>query len=546
MNARRFLAGGYHPTTVGDKFKEGRYVALQKLGWGHFSVVWLVWDTAGGRVGALKIQKSAAKYSEAAQDEVEILEQLNKGAGGQQGTTMQASVESIVTLWDHFFHHGPNGKHMCMLFEVMGQSLLSLIKRYDYKGVPIPVVKRIAKDTAVGLDYMHRVCQLIHTDLKPENVLMCLTAEDEAKMHELGRRAYVAQTKRDAEKPQSQPAGGGAAAPKSKKALARARQRQRQKERQAALGAVAQPGGAAEPDEVLVDDPDDDEAGGDAAEAAPQPAPEVVPAAAAPAAVGRRMLASPGQLFELLGGAAHASQCVRPALCSVCGLAAAAAAVGTEADGCALQPEPQLGNVTEQGNSGDPLAELAVLFRPDYTKWDPAQFRVKLADMGTACWVTKHFTDDIQTREYRCPEVILGAKYGTPVDMWSMACLVFELACGDQLFDPRSGDNYEKDEDHLAQVIELLGRFPKSLSTRGKYASDFFNRKGELRHVKKLNYWPLVDILNEKYEMEDDEAKPLADFLAPMLQYHADRRVTAEVVLQHTWLQQAERTQPEV
>ena len=48
----------------------------------------------------------------------------------------------------------------------------------------------------------------------------------------------------------------------------------------------------------------------------------------------------------------------------------------------------------------------------------------------------------------------------------------------------RSGDNYEKDEDHLAQFIELLGRFPKALSTRGKYASEFFNRKGELRHIR--------------------------------------------------------------
>ena len=32
----------------------------------------------------------------------------------------------------------------------------------------------------------------------------------------------------------------------------------------------------------------------------------------------------------------------------------------------------------------------------------------KLADFGNACWVHKHFTEDIQTRQYRSPEVILG------------------------------------------------------------------------------------------------------------------------------------------
>jgi hypothetical protein len=39
--------------------------------------------------------------------------------------------------------------------------------------------------------------------------------------------------------------------------------------------------------------------------------------------------------------------------------------------------------------------------------------------------------------------------------------MLFEMATGDLLFDPRSGPNYERDEDHLAQAIELLGRMPR-------------------------------------------------------------------------------------
>ena len=40
-----YKRGGYHHITVGDVFHEGRYVTLRKLGWGHFSTVWLARDT---------------------------------------------------------------------------------------------------------------------------------------------------------------------------------------------------------------------------------------------------------------------------------------------------------------------------------------------------------------------------------------------------------------------------------------------------------------------------------------------------------------------
>ncbi|KAI4364225.1 hypothetical protein MLD38_020347 [Melastoma candidum] len=50
------------------------------------------------------------------------------------------------------------------------------------------------------------------------------------------------------------------------------------------------------------------------------------------------------------------------------------------------------------------------------------------------------------TRQYRCPEVSLGSKYSTSADLWSFACICFELTTGDVLFDPHSGEKFDRDE----------------------------------------------------------------------------------------------------
>lgn len=93
--------------------------------------------------------------------------------------------------------------------------------------------------------------------------------------------------------------------------------------------------------------------------------------------------------------------------------------------------------------------------------------QVKIVDLGNGCWTYHHFTPQIQTRQYRSPEVILGAEYGCSADMWSLACMIFELVTGDFLFDPRKGGSFDKNDDHLAQMVELLDQMPKTLALSG-------------------------------------------------------------------------------
>jgi serine/threonine-protein kinase SRPK3 len=83
-----------------------------------------------------------------------------------------------LQMFDSFFHHGQNGKHCVIAFEVLGKNLLSLIRRHDYRGIPLPVVRRITKQLLIGLEYLHSVCRIIHTDLKPENCVFSLTERE--------------------------------------------------------------------------------------------------------------------------------------------------------------------------------------------------------------------------------------------------------------------------------------------------------------------------------------------------------------------------------
>ena len=64
----------------------------------------------------------------------------------------------------------------------MGVNLLEIMKRYDYKGIPLPLVRRMTKQVLIGLDYLHRKCRIIHTDLKPENVIVALTKDELAEI----------------------------------------------------------------------------------------------------------------------------------------------------------------------------------------------------------------------------------------------------------------------------------------------------------------------------------------------------------------------------
>ncbi|THH13820.1 hypothetical protein EUX98_g9680, partial [Antrodiella citrinella] len=163
-----YNSGGYLPVKVRDTFKDGRYHVLRKLGWGHFSTVWLVKDTSENRHAAMKVVKSAGRYAETARDEIKLLRQVMDAKPGHVGR------DHVVSFLDSFQHVRSEDIHVCLVFEPLGENLLALIERHKALGVPVGLVKVIARQVLLGLQYLHDECDLVHTDIKPENIMVSI------------------------------------------------------------------------------------------------------------------------------------------------------------------------------------------------------------------------------------------------------------------------------------------------------------------------------------------------------------------------------------
>jgi serine/threonine-protein kinase SRPK3 len=69
----------------------------------------------------------------------------------------------VVKLLDSFMHTGPNGEHSCIVFEALGESVLKFQRRSESGRLSPEMVRSIARQILLGLDYLHRSCRLVHT-----------------------------------------------------------------------------------------------------------------------------------------------------------------------------------------------------------------------------------------------------------------------------------------------------------------------------------------------------------------------------------------------
>ena len=500
-----------------------RYIIKQKLGHGHESSCWLAFDIKFGNYVAIKIQNLESKNIDTTYDEVEILNEIGQHNFDEdwlkslreyykKEPLILTEIDSIehtnnIQLLNSFIHFGKNKKLFCVVFEIMGVNLLEIIKRYKYKGIPLPFVRIIVKQILIGLDFLHRICNVVHTDLKPENILVCLSKDELYTIQETGQFDVQQSTKRVYNN--------------NEKHLAKEKEIQaNQKENNSN-------------DMDLEEDDfnnDDEKFNGD-----------IIDNFNLEDLIERpRVLSVPKFNID------NSSEKLDENISNINIMEYSYDIHNYIKEKNRIMKDKKyrkklilknklISNAKTRKNKIEIIKKLNIEYNKENEEIDQ-NIKTKICNFSKALWLNQKIDEIIQTRQYRAPEIILGINYNATVDIWSLACIVFELATGDYLFNPINGENFSKEDDHLAKFIQILGKMPKNFCLSGTYSYKYFDKFGNLKRKKDINSNTIKDILIKNYFFKEDEAKALNDFLLPMLEYYPSKRATAKQMLGHPWL----------
>jgi serine/threonine-protein kinase SRPK3 len=378
-----------------------KYIVLAEIGHGAFSTVWISYNVNDRKYYAIKIIN--AEDFDYGEDEVELMRKMRN-----------EKCKYMTILIDDFVMTSDAGEHVCMVFEVLAGSVHSLMKYGEYvDGLPFKVVQEIVRQLLVGMDVLNRKVKVIHTDIKPENILLVGTNKKTKQiMEEFDKLAskYIHSKNK-----------------KKKPLVTRA--------------------------EEAVD-----------------------------------KLYSTIDFLQQEGGS-----------------------------------ESELDIDLESGVEKECDIDTSCL----------KDVHSRLSDFGTCCPIDTP-SQEIQTRYYRSPEVILESGVDEKCDIWSVGCLIFELLTGQILFDPEKKVRFNRDRSHLYQIVNLRGQIPKKLVKRSAKRDVFFKRSGLLKGRYSVDYTPLSEFLVGQIPVDDKKIMlNTVDLLDKMLQLDPSKRPSARECLKH-------------
>ncbi|TPX30192.1 hypothetical protein SmJEL517_g06188 [Synchytrium microbalum] len=136
-----------------------RYKILRLLGQGTFGKVVEAFDKHKKMHVAIKIIRSVQKYRDASKIEIKVLQTI-KSHDPQ-------NIKRCIHLRDVFDYRN----HICMVFEVLSQSVFDFLKENKFLPFSMDQIRDFARQILVAVEFCHSL-RLIHTDLKPENLML--------------------------------------------------------------------------------------------------------------------------------------------------------------------------------------------------------------------------------------------------------------------------------------------------------------------------------------------------------------------------------------
>ncbi|OPB41810.1 Protein kinase [Trichoderma guizhouense] len=159
----KYCHGGYHPVHLNDLLCDGRYRILDKLGFGSFSTVWLARDEVKETYVSIKIAVAEQPHND--NGELQILQAIT-----QTGDPTHPGHKHVSHLLDSFYHEGPNGRHLCIVLELLGPKISSVVNRLPNYRLDGRLARQISSQLLLAVDYI-RSCGVVHGDIHLGNVL---------------------------------------------------------------------------------------------------------------------------------------------------------------------------------------------------------------------------------------------------------------------------------------------------------------------------------------------------------------------------------------
>lgn len=167
---------------IKDDHIKYQYQQLAELGRGAFGCVIKCYDHKHKRTVAVKLVRDKPKLHQQIQLEREVLEAF-------MARSDISCQNHIIKIYEIFVYRS----FVVFVFEVLSSNLYEALKADKFKGLDIPKTKVVTGQIASSLKFLHSL-NVIHCDIKPENMLWTNPRHNAIKLIDFGCCCYASHT----------------------------------------------------------------------------------------------------------------------------------------------------------------------------------------------------------------------------------------------------------------------------------------------------------------------------------------------------------------